>query len=319
MVAPDGLHINQLLTNVSIAYRNGNYIADRIFPVVSVQNRADIVPKYDRSHWFRDDAKPRLSGTKSGRGNFTVNVDDTYYCNRYSWAEEVADDDRANTDAPFNLDVDASELATDKILLKREIAFATDHFTTGKWANDETGGTDFAQWSNYATSDPLVDFTTYMDDVEGRIGLEANAVAMGKQVWNKLRWHPTVVDSIKFTQTGVVSEQIFQSLVGISELLIGRALYTTDPEGTSESNVTLQRIWGKNVLFFYKNSRVSLRQPQAGMTFVWANAPATGGSIQAIKQLRDDEREVDIFEANTYFDQKITSALAGTFLSGAVS
>ena len=306
MARPDGLHVNQLLTNVSIGYRNPSYIADQVFPVVPVKNRSDIVPKYDRSHWFRSDAKMRAPGTKSERGNFTVDITDTYYCGRYSWAAEVDEDSRANTDEPFDLERDATELATDKILLLREAALAAAAFTTTKWANDDAGGGDFTQWSNYGSSDPLVDFTTYQDEV-------------GKQVWNKLRWHPSVVDSIKFTQMGVVSEQLFQSLTGIGKLLIGRSLITTQPEGTAEASVTLSRVWGKHALFLYVNPSVSLMRPTAGMTFTWSGAPATNGAIQSIKQMRDEEREVDIFEANTYFAQKITSNLAGTFLSGAVA
>jgi hypothetical protein len=310
------LHVDGLLTEISIAYRNTSYIADQIFPIVTVSKESGIVPKYDRSHWFRDGAKLATRGARAPRGDFTVDKTDKFFCDRYFWAEEIADDDIALADNPFDLERDAAELATDKIQLRRERAFATDFFTTGVWANDDTGGTEFTQWSDYANSNPLVDFTTYMDDVESRIGREANVVVIGKQVWNVLKWHPDVIDNIKFTQTGVVSEDLFRTMVGLDRLLIGRALVTTQLEGTAESSVTLSRVWGKHALFLYTPDRPSLRQPAAGYTFVWMRVP---NALQYIRRLRDEERSVWIYEANSYFDQKATSTLAGTFLQNAVA
>ena len=81
------LHVDGLLTNVSIAYKNDTYIADQIFPVVPVMKQSDIVPKYDQSHWFRNGAVIRAPGTASVRGGFTVDTTDTYFANRYSYGE----------------------------------------------------------------------------------------------------------------------------------------------------------------------------------------------------------------------------------------
>jgi hypothetical protein len=36
------LHVNSVLTNISIAYRNDAYIADRVFPMVNVGKQSDI-------------------------------------------------------------------------------------------------------------------------------------------------------------------------------------------------------------------------------------------------------------------------------------
>lgn len=309
------LHIDQLLTNLSIGYTNPAYIADQIFPIVNVMKQSDIVPQYDQSHWFRNGARLRAPRTPSEGGGWTVDTTMTYFCPRYSFRSEIGDEDRDNTDAPFNLDREAVEFVTDKMQMAREVAFATDFFTTGVWT-DKTGGSDFTAWSNYAGSSPLVDLTTYRDDVESRIGREPNKMVMGKQVWNQLKWHPDLIDTVKYTQRGQMSVDLFAALAEFESVLIGRSIQATSVEGTAEASVSYSRIWGKNALLVYVPANPSLMTPAAGYTFVWARVAA---ALQYIKRMRDEEREVDIIEGNSYFDQKATATRAGEFLASAVA
>lgn len=309
------VHIDQLLTNVAIAYSNQSYIADQIFPIVPVNNQSGLVPIFDQSHWFRDEAQMRAPGTRSVGGGWSV-TNATYFADRYSYRDEIYDEVRANADSVWNLETTTTEFVMDKMLMRREVQFATDFFKTGVWGNDDTGGTDFTQWSDYAFGTPFVNFTTYQDEVEGRIGREADVLIMGKAVWNQLRWHPDLVDTIKFTQSGIPTLALLQAATGFRKILIGRSLMTTDPEGTAEGNVTYSRIWGKNALILHVPDSPGLMVPAAGYTFTWARVP---NSLSYILRFRDDEREADIIEANSYFDSKVTAARAGTFLSSVVA
>lgn len=309
------VHVDQLLTNLSIGYSNPAYISDQIFPVVTVGKQSDKYLVYDQSHWFRNEAKLRAPGTKSDRGGWTYSQD-TFFCDRYSYGHEIYDEERDNADAQFRLDTDATEFATDKILMQREVAFASGFFTTGVWANNYTGGTDFTQWSDYGTSAPLLDMTDWVDTIEALIGREPNKLTIGKQVWSKLKWHPDLVDTIKYTQTAQVTLQMAANLMELEQILIGRAIYTTDPEGTAEASVTYQRIWGKHALLLYVPMNPSLRTPAAGYTFTWARVP---NSLRYIKRMRDEEREADIIEANGYYDHKVTGTRAGSFAQDVVA
>ena len=181
--AQDTLHIDSLLTNVSLKYKNQAYISDQLFPIVPVKKQSDIITKYNRSFWFRNEAVIRGPGTKSRRGGYTVDTSQHYFCNRFSYGKEVADETRDNADSVFNLDRDATEYTVDKLQMAREINFANTFFTTGVWSGgDPTGGTDFTKWDDYSNSSPLVDLTKYQDEVEGLIAVQANTMVMGKQV-----------------------------------------------------------------------------------------------------------------------------------------
>lgn len=310
------LHVDALLTNMSIGYKNPAYIADTLFPQVQVRKQADIVPRYDRSHWFRSLAKLRAPATKSERSGFTVDKTMTYFCDRYSFGFEIPDDVRDNADEPYNMDRDGAEFVSDKMQLVRENNWVTDFFTTGKWTTDKTGGVNFTVWSNYGASDPLGDVTTYKDTVEALIAREPNTLVIGKEVWSKLKWHPDLVDTIKYTQRGQVSLDLAASLLELASIKVGTSLVTTTAEGTAEASVVYSRIWGKHGLLMYIVPNPSLMTPAAGYTFVWNRVPS---ALQYVKRMRDEEREVDIIEGNSYFDQKITAADAGLFLSGAVA
>src|SRR3990167_8880325 len=288
---PQDLHVNALLTNLSIGYMNPAYIADSIFPIVKVMKQSDIVPKYNQSFWFRDDALVRAPGTKSEGGGWTVDTSDTYFCNRFSRRIEIPDELRRNADAPWNLDNEGARFVTDKLMMRRDVKFATDHFATAIW-------------------------TTYKDAVEALSGVEPNKMVLGKQVHIQLKNHPTLIDRIKYTQRAQLTLDLIASLLELESYLVGRSIYTTTVEGTAEASVSYTRIWGKNGLLVYVPPTPSLLTPAAGYTFTWQVVP---NAIQYIKRMRDEEKEIDIIEANSYFDQKLTSARAGAFLESAVA
>lgn len=314
----DQIRHDPLLTNISIAYTNSRYVADQVMPLVPVVQQAGIVPKYDQSHWFRDAAVLRAPGTKSRRGGFKIDKTDKYYCPRYSFGFELPDEvrDTAQVDGAFNLDRDATQFVTEKGYLRREVAFAADFFTTGVWGADKTGGVDFTQWSDYATSQPLIDLEAYKDDMEALIGREPNTLLLGKQAWVQLKWHPDLIDTIKYTQRGVMSPEIFAGLIEIAKILIGRAIRVSSAEGVAEASATYVRIFGKNVLMAWVPDSPSLLAPAAGYTFVWNRV---ANALQYIKRMRDEEAEIDIIEMNSYFDQKQTAKNAGTFLASVVA
>ena len=313
---PQDLHVNALLTNISIGYVNKSYIADRIFPAVPVLKQSDIVPNFDQSFWYRDDAKVRAPGTISEGGGWTVNTSASYFANRWSRRFEIPDELRRNADAPWKVDEEATRFVTDKVQMRREVKFATDHFVTGVWTTDKDGGVDFTKWSDYGASLPIDDVDTYRDAVEALGGIEPNKMAVGKQVHIKLKNHPALIDRIKYTQRAQLTPDLIASLLEVDEYLVGRSIYTTSLEGTAEASVSYTRIWGKNALLVYVPSSPSLFTPAAGYTFVWQLVP---NALQYIKRMRNEEKEIDIIEANTFFDQKITAARAGAFLENAVA
>lgn len=317
---PASVHVDQLLTNILVGYQNPQYIVDQIAPIVPVNKQTNKVPKYDQSHWFRDEARLRTPGAPSQRGGFTVDTSTSYSCDRYSYGFEIPDELRDSEDAPFNMDEQGARFALDKIMMRREVSFTTNWMATSKWGTDKVGGTDFTKWNDYGGSQPLVDIATYKDAVEALVGIEPRVGVFGKLIHLQLRWHPDIVDLIKYGagpgNPAKPTEQTIANVFDLDKYLVGRSIYTTSPEGTAEASVTYTRVWGKNGLLLYTPDQPALMTPAAMYCFTWQRVE---GSLNYIKRMRNEERELDIIEANSYFTHCQTVKNAGLFLSNAVA
>jgi hypothetical protein len=299
------------LTSISIGYTNPDYIVPEIVQVVPVNFPTGLVPGYNQSDWFRNQANRRAPGTMSRRGGLTV-TQDTYSVVRDSYGFELPDEVRDATMEPYNMDRDGTLFATDKVMMAQEMDFATNLFTTGVW----TDATGFVQWNDYGASTPLLLVTQTLDNIEGRIGREGNILVMGKQVFTVLRWHPDLLDTIKYTQRAILTEDLIKSLFGVDKLLVGRGIYTASPEGTVEGSVVYQRIWGKSLLALYNPPAPTLMTPAATYNFVWQRVP---NAMNYIRRFREEPRELDVLECNGYHQFKVTSSRSGEFLANIIA
>jgi len=318
MPQPDSkdVHIDAILTNYSLAYSNLDYIADQIFPIVSVQKQSDKYFTYTKSFWFRDLAQLRAPGAESFGSGYGLSTD-SYFCDNYAFHLDVADEVRANADNPLRPDQEATEYVTDRLALRRERSWVADFFTTGVWTATGSDATPSVLWSTYGTSDPIVDIETQMNNMRITTGKRPNTVIMGAAVWSSLKNHPDFIDRIKYTQKGMVSKDLFASLIDIDagKVHIGQAIVDTSVEGAASSSFA--DIWGKHVLLLYVEPNAGPRTPTAGLTFTWS--AFGGGALQYIRRLRLDRNMADRIEGLSYFDQKAVAADLGNFMNGVVA
>lgn len=313
------LHVDALLTNISIAYRNAAYIADAVFPSVMVDKQSDIIPTYDKSHWFRDEAQEWVPGSNLFEGGWTVTNTTKYFCNGYQYAKLVPDHVRANADGAYaDMDRTATQFVTDKLQLRRERAFVADFWKTTVWGTDWTGTTSFTKWSDYGGSDPFVDIKqlgrrTIRRAIGGR---NPNVLVLGDLTRDVLLDHPDILDRIKYTSPGFADEALLARAFGVERVLVGESMYTDSEAGTAEASVSYTANWDDDALLIYVTAAPSLLTPTAGYTFFWR--PLTGGGMQYVRRIRDDKRMTDIIDGHTFYDQKAVCTDAGYFYSDAV-
>jgi hypothetical protein len=160
----NSVHVDAILTNISIAYlqNQDNFIADKVFPVIPVDKKSDKYFQYTKNDWFRDEAQRRAPGTESAGGGYNLSTG-TYSADVYAFHKDVDDQTVANADAPLNPLREATEFVTRRMMLRKELQFVTDFFTTGVWADDVDGvagapsSGETKQWSDYTSSDPISD------------------------------------------------------------------------------------------------------------------------------------------------------------------
>jgi len=315
------VHVNTLLTNLSLGYKNPAYIAEQIFPSLTVNKQSDIIPKYDQSPWFRDEVKELGPTEAAPVSGYTVDTSDTYFCRHNGLGHMIPDDQRDNQDSPFDADRDATEWLLDKMLIRKERAFASAYWATTKWTTDLTGGSSFTKWNSYASSVPIEDIRGAIRTVRRLIGgVNPNYLALGDLTWDRIQDHPDMMDRIKYGASAgspaLVTTNLLAQLLGLTNVLVGYAMYTASPEGTAEGSVTYTSIFDDDALLYYRPATPSLFKPSAGYTFIWKTA--MGGARYVRKRREPLGERADLIEVFESFHIKQTAARAGLFFSDAV-
>jgi len=319
------VHVNALLTQMSIAHMNKeeNFIADKLFPLVGVDKQSDLFLIYTRGDFFQgsEDAQSmrallRAPGTRAPVAGYGFS-NSPYFCQNFAIGVEIPDELRANADAIFQLDNEATKLATQIQMIRRERAWAVDFMTSGIWGTSVAGTTDFVKWSDYGGSDPFTDLETGLDTVEGATGVRPNKLAMGAIVWRRLKHHPDLVDRVSGGATtgnpALATRQLLAQILEVDEVLVGRASYRSSAEGAS---LTMARIFDDDALLLFAEPTPGLMSPSGGVTFYWR--PLTGGGLQFMRKYRMDPERKDVAENHSYVDQVVTEAQSGYFLGDCV-
>lgn len=325
------LHHNVPLTNISVAWIQSQdmYVADKVFPRVPVQKQSDLYWKYHKGEWRRTDVQKRAPSTESPGVGWNV-TQDSYFCHVYAVHKDIDDQLRANADSAFNLDRDATEFITGQMLLHRDVDFVNTYFTTGVWDNEVTGvagapaAGQFQQWDQ-AGSTPIEDITDANIQLRELTGFAGNTLLIGPYVLQGLQHHADILDRIKYTQRGVITEELLASLFGVQKFLVAYATRNTgaeyvDPADT-DTNASYSFITGKHALLVYGNPSPGLMTPSGGYIFTWTGYPGGQGNAQgvAIRRFRQEAIRSDRIEAEMSYDMKVVASDVGYFFSGAVA
>lgn len=326
------LHVNQPLTNVSVAYvpKKTDYIATQVFPVVPVEKQSDLYHKYSKSDWRRTDAQKRAPGTEANRTGYKTTTD-TYYAQVYAVGRAIDDQTRANADSNFKLESEATQFVTNQLLLAREIDFVTTYLSSGSgWATTYTGvaaapaGGQFLQW-NDAGSDPLTDLATWKLNFRELNGFDANTLVLGPRVRLALKNHPDIIDRIKFTQKGVITDDLLAALMDIERVFTMYATQATGPQINDPEDQDAAAAYsfladgaGKTCWLGYVNPSPSLLQPTAGYTFTWKGYAGNDQGLR-IKRWRDERVESDIIEGGMAYAMKQVATDMGVYIATAVA
>jgi hypothetical protein len=314
---PTDVHVDAILTNISVAYiqDRSRYVSTRIFPRLPVEKQSDKYYTYTKGDWYRDEAKLRAPATESEGSGWTLSTD-SYSCDVYAIHKDLDDQVRSNADNPLNLDREATEFVTQRMLLRQEIDWTSTYFTTGVWDTDKTGGTDFTVWSDYAASDPLDDIEDGKSTMLAATGFMPNTLVLGYDVYRQLRHHPDVVDRVKYTSSNIPAEQYLSTLFGVDRILVCQTIYNSAAEGAT---VSMGFLHGKHALLCYVPPSPGTLTPAAGYTFVWRGVSDGIGADVGISRFRMPMLRADRVEAQMAWDSKVISSDLGYFFSGAVT
>ena len=314
------------LTNFSQAYKNQMpYIADKAFPVIYVNRRQGTYWSWAKDSFLRNKGKKWTPGEPLPTGQFDVNHTPTYNCEYRALSDNMRWDLIDEGDSSLQIEQSSSEWVTEGLLLNRELEFVDGFFKTGVWTGDQTGvdaqpsTNQFIKWSDYDNSDPIANIKNRMRAIKARCGFKPNTGIFSDEVMDVLVDHPLMLERYKFTEKGIVTNDMIAAVLGLDQIFVGGAVQVTSDEG--DPTITLGEIFGKNAWIGYVNPQPKLKSMSAGYTMAYKGIGRNigGGYDVAVRRISDEETMVDKAQGIMCYTQKVVDAGAGTFFNGAVA
>ena len=160
-------------------------------------------------------------------------------------------DEAARQEVPYDPLENAAMSTAALVKLAREKRVATLLTTLNNYdANLRATLAGNAQWS-HASADPLNAILEAAD----KMLVKPNLLAMGRQVWTKLRQHSKIVEAINMSgagaqAAGAVMRQAVADLVEVDQVVVGDAWNQTAKPGQDEA---YGRVWGKDAALLHVN------------------------------------------------------------------
>lgn len=290
------VHVDQVLTQISIGYPNIGLVGEKLFPAVPVKKQSDKYYVFGREGWLPED-DVRAPGAVAREILGASVSTKTYFAVEHALQIAVTDEERKNADSPLSPDRDGTELVTSKIMLGRERAIQTLATTAANYASTNTttlSGT--SQWNDYTNSDPIGNLRTAKRAIHAKIFREPNKIVIPYPVMSVLEDHPDFLERIKYSERAIFSPELLASLLGFQEVIVPGVGINTAPLGQAES---LAYLWGNDVVIAYVPDRPGLKIPAYGYEFVWEG--------QVVDRWRENPRKSDIIRCSRAYDHKMTA------------
>lgn len=264
--------VDKLLTQAATGYFPKGYISELLFPTIGVVQTTGLLGKWGKSHL-------RIVNTiVGGKGKFRqvearTYSTQTYHIDGHGLEGLVTKQDYKNTEKPFDAEKDEA-LAIETILwLEKEKALADSLADTAVVTQNVTlAGGD--QYSDYLNSDPIDDFTTAIDAILDGCGTNSDVVAaMDKKVYNKLRYHPQMLDALgyKYNRPGGLQLDELAAAMNVNQIFVADVAYNSAAEGQTD---VLARVWGKHIVFGQLPRKAEVGQVCGGYNIKYSNEQA---------------------------------------------
>ena len=303
--------VETVLTNMLVGYQQADarFVASRVFPAVPTQYDSGTYYQFTKKYWLLDNMAVRAPGGDFPRAHFGVETG-TFATTQFALEYALADERRANSQVPMDLETAAVRWLAQQSLIRKEVAFSTDFMKTTVWGTD---GSVTAKFSDYVASDPVKDILTAARTVSNNTGLTPNTAVMGYIVQDRLVNHPDILDRIKYVTAAVFGnvEAALSAVFGLPNWFVSRASYNSANEGQTG---TYAAIIDDDILITYVTPTPGMFEASAGYTFAWGG----GGGTGSVYNVRDAARHADLIQTKEQWDQKAVASDVGYFYADCV-
>ena len=304
--------VNPVLTNMLIGYQQADerFVAGQVFPAVPVDKDSGTYYIFSKKYWFLDGLQNRAPGGSFARTGFGVETS-TYATLQWALEEPLADEIRANSQIPMDLEQAALRHIAQQSLIRKERAFGTDFMALSVWGTDDNNSA--TDWDDFSAGDPVSNILTARRTISNNTGQEANTIVLGSIVDNALVNHPDILDRMKYTQAATMQNvrAVLANVLGLDNYFVSRASYNSANSGAA---FVAAAIIDDDALICFVDPGAGLFNATAGKTFTWA----PGGGLGSVGMYRDQSVKSDVVQHSEQWDQVATATDLGYFFSDIV-
>lgn len=304
------------LSNLSVAIMQDELIygaSRRMFPVVNVDKQTNKYYVWTQEDFFRSDAAKRSGASESAGSGLRLSTDN-YSCDQWSSHFDIDAPTRGNADAGIDLERGAVNKVTRDILIREDLDWMATFFVTGVW--NASSGPVNGGWE-LVNSTPIEDLRARYYTIAQNTGFLANRLGLGANTYKRLQDHPDLLDRIKYTQRGVVTQELIAAVLGLQSVEVFYGVQNTGAEGAASGTFAFTA--GNHALLCYAAPSPNLFSASAGYTFNWTGLANADFPI-AISRIPLPERNfTERIEGNTAFDNKVVASKLGELVLNAVA
>src|SRR5260370_31897004 len=286
------VHIDVVLTQISVAWPNEGLVGNVLFPSVPVQKQSN---KYyifqGREGWYPalDDA--RAPGTEANEvPGLTVSVG-SYYAQEHALQIAVTDEERENADSPLSPDVDGTEMLASRIALGKEYRIYNLVTTAANFNSALTDALGDAAAAGYgphwdgltnagaatATAPtPVKDIRTAMRQVHKLAFLQPNQAIIPYKVMSALEDATDFITRIQYVERAILTPDLVAACLSLDNVVVPRFGIATN---TPVQALSLPYLWNVEVLLAYTPPRPGLKVPAFAYQFTWGFAGGGAGGM----------------------------------------
>jgi len=293
-------HVDQLLSNLGVKYKNERFIHQNVFPMLSVKKQSDLYRTYNRS-WSIPETRRAIGGLAKEH-QFEISTS-SYNLQKEALKAYIPDTAAENYDIT-DLRSDMTEDLVEKIMMRKEADCAA-LFTSTSWSL----GASLAADDTWVTgsANPINVFDTACATVVGNSGVRPNYSIIPLDSFNALKNHTTIVDRIKYTSKEL-SPAIVGALIGVPSILCPDIYSDSGIFGASAATGAISSIWKTDFAFLgHKPASAGFLALSSGYMFQ-RNKPL-------VRRWRDEERESDAIEVDCEYQFKVVASLTGYYIN----
>lgn len=244
-LGPAAVHVNQLMTELSVRFANSGMIGEELAPPISVAKESNYYAYYDErdSLAFPDNfIGPRGDVPEIEQDIDTTNASNLYRCEGRGFKRLVSPREIANADVPIDPLLEAQLLVMEGNAWRREKKSAEFFTTSGNYASSNvTAVTAGEEWDSAGGGNPVKQIQDAVKGVFRTRGATRRIGACSIDVYMVLSRHPAILDVNKYQRVGFVPRESLAAFFNLDELYVAEAWEDTANPGATAA---YSRIWG---------------------------------------------------------------------------